>query len=82
MQRFPLSLVLFLMLALSIAHALGVHAGEITVQSKIDEGTTVTVALPLAFTAPAPKSSSNIATLTPASRSAAQHQVHQVKKSA
>ena len=70
-------------LGLSIVKSLiGLHAGEITVQSKIDEGTTVTVALPLAFTAPAPKSSSNIATLTPASRSATQDQVHQVKKSA
>jgi len=70
-------------LGLSIVKSLiGLHAGEITVQSKIDEGTTVTVALPLAFTAPAPKSSSNIATLTPAPRSATQDQVHQVKKSA
>jgi len=70
-------------LGLSIVKSLiGLHAGEITVQSKIGEGTTVTVALPLAFTAPAPKSSSNIATLTPAPRSATQDQVHQVKKSA
>jgi cell cycle sensor histidine kinase DivJ len=70
-------------LGLSIVKSLiGLHAGEITVQSKIDEGTTVTVALPLAFTAPAPKSSSNIATLTPEQRSATQDQVHQVKKSA
>src|SRR5258708_36256492 len=70
-------------LGLSIVKSLiGLHAGEITVQSKIDEGTTVTVALPLAFTAPAPKSSSNIATLTPASRSTTQGQAHQVKKSA
>jgi cell cycle sensor histidine kinase DivJ len=70
-------------LGLSIVKSLiGLHAGEITVQSKIDEGTTVTVALPLVFTAPAPKSSSNIATLTPASRSATQDQAHQVKKSA
>jgi cell cycle sensor histidine kinase DivJ len=56
------------------------HAGELTVQSKIDEGTTVTVALPLSFTAPEP--SSNIATLTPAARSATPDQAHQVKKSA
>jgi len=28
----------------------GLHNGEIKVQSKVDEGTTVTVALPLAFT--------------------------------
>jgi two-component system, cell cycle sensor histidine kinase DivJ len=51
-----------------------------TVQSRVDEGTTVTVALPLAFTPPVP--SSNIATLTPSSRSTTQDQVHQVKKSA
>ena len=37
-------------LGLSIVKSLvGLHAGEMTVQSKIDEGTTVTVALPLAF---------------------------------
>jgi cell cycle sensor histidine kinase DivJ len=58
----------------------GLHAGEMTVQSKIDEGTTVTVALPLAFTAPEP--SSNIATLTPAVRSGKPDQPLQVKKSA
>jgi two-component system, cell cycle sensor histidine kinase DivJ len=70
-------------LGLSIVKSLiGLHAGEITVQSKIDEGTTVTVALPLAFTPPAAKPSSNIATLTPALRSATQDQAHQVKKSA
>jgi cell cycle sensor histidine kinase DivJ len=70
-------------LGLSIVKSLiGLHAGEITVQSKIDEGTTVTVALPLAFTPPAAKPSSNIATLTPGLRSATQDQAHQVKKSA
>jgi hypothetical protein len=56
------------------------HAGEITLQSRIDEGTTVTVALPLTFTPPPP--SSNIAKLTPALRSATQDKGHQVKKSA
>jgi cell cycle sensor histidine kinase DivJ len=70
-------------LGLSIVKSLvGLHGGELTVQSKIDEGTTVIVALPLAFTPPAPKPSSNIATLTPASRSATPDQAHQVKKSA
>jgi cell cycle sensor histidine kinase DivJ len=69
-------------LGLSIVKSLvGLHAGEMTVQSRIDEGTTVTVALPLAFT-PAQQPSSNIATLTPASRSATPDQAHQVKKSA
>jgi cell cycle sensor histidine kinase DivJ len=70
-------------LGLSIVKSLvGLHAGEITVQSKIDEGTTVAVALPLAFTPPALKPSSNIATLTPTLRSTPQDQAHQVKKSA
>jgi cell cycle sensor histidine kinase DivJ len=71
-------------LGLSIVKSLvGLHSGEMTVQSKVDEGTTVTVALPLAFTAPATQQpSSNIATLTPASRSPSQDQPPQVKKSA
>ena len=70
-------------LGLSIVKSLvELHAGEMTVQSKIDEGTTVTVALPLTFTPPAPQSPSNVATLTPPSRSAAPDQAHQVKKSA
>ena len=58
------------------------HAGEMSVQSKLDEGTTVTVALPLAFTPKAEQTSSNIATLTPAVRSTTPEQSHQVKKSA
>src|SRR6202045_4904988 len=67
-------------LGLSIVKSLvGLHAGEIILQSRIDEGTTVTVALPLTFT-PAPPPSSNIAKLTPALRSATQDKVHQVKK--
>jgi two-component system, cell cycle sensor histidine kinase DivJ len=70
-------------LGLSIVKSLvELHAGEITLQSKIDEGTTVTVALPLTFTRPAREPSSNIAKLTPALRSATQDPVHQVKKSA
>jgi two-component system, cell cycle sensor histidine kinase DivJ len=70
-------------LGLSIVKSLvGLHSGEMTVQSKIDEGTTVTVALPLAFTPPAREPTSNIATLTPPSRSTPQDQAHQVKKSA
>ena len=79
-------------LGLSIVKSLvGLHGGEMTVQSKIDEGTTVTVALPLTFTPQAAQPSSNIATLTPALRSATQEapkdqapkdQAHQVKKSA
>ena len=70
-------------LGLSIVKSLvALHAGEITVQSKVNEGTTVTVVLPLAFTPPAPQISSNIATLTPALRSGPPNQLHQVKKSA
>ena len=71
-------------LGLSIVKSLvGLHSGEMTVQSKIDEGTTVTVALPLAYTAPAIRQpSSNSATLTPAPRSPSEEQPPQVKKSA
>jgi two-component system, cell cycle sensor histidine kinase DivJ len=70
-------------LGLSIVkNLIGLHGGEMTVQSKIDEGTTVTVALPLTFTAQAAQPSSNIATLTPPSRPANPDQTRQVKKSA
>jgi two-component system, cell cycle sensor histidine kinase DivJ len=70
-------------LGLSIVKSLvGLHSGEMSVQSRIDEGTTVTVALPLSFVPKAEQPSSNIATLTPALRSGPQDQVHQVKKSA
>jgi two-component system, cell cycle sensor histidine kinase DivJ len=70
-------------LGLSIVKSLvELHSGEITLQSKIDEGTTVTVALPLTFTPPAPEPSSNIAKLNPALRSATPDKIHQVKKSA
>ena len=68
-------------LGLSIVKSLvELHAGEIIIQSKIDEGTTVSVALPLTFTPPAPQPPSNVAKLTP--RSLTQDQAHQVKKSA
>jgi cell cycle sensor histidine kinase DivJ len=78
-------------LGLSIVKTLvGLHGGEINVKSRLDEGTTVIVALPLAFSPPAQQPSSNIATLAPALRSATeaqlkpgnQDQAHQVKKSA
>jgi cell cycle sensor histidine kinase DivJ len=69
-------------LGLSIVKSLvGLHTGEMSVQSKVDEGTTVTVALPLAFAQPA-QPSSNIATLTLALRSGQVDQPLQVKKSA
>jgi cell cycle sensor histidine kinase DivJ len=71
-------------LGLSIVKSLvGLHSGEMTVQSKLDEGTTVIVALPLAFTRPeAAEAQSKITTLTPASRAPSQDQSIQVKKSA
>jgi cell cycle sensor histidine kinase DivJ len=71
-------------LGLSIVKSLvGMHGGEMNVQSKVDEGTTVTVALPLVFTPPTLREpASNIATLTPATRTASEQQPHQVKKSA
>lgn len=66
-------------LGLSIVKSLvAMHGGEMTVQSQIDEGTTVTVALPMVFTPPAEKSS-NIAKLAPVR---AEPQDYQVKKSA
>lgn len=70
-------------LGLSIVKSLvALHSGEINVQSRIDEGTTVTVALPLAFTPKVEQPLNNIATLAPALRSGPQDQIHQVKKSA
>ena len=70
-------------LGLSIVKGLvGLHHGEVNVQSKVDEGTTVTVALPLAYASPVMEPSSNVATLKPALRSGLQEQAHQVKKSA
>jgi two-component system, cell cycle sensor histidine kinase DivJ len=78
-------------LGLSIVKSLvGMHAGEVSVQSKVDEGTTVTVALPLVFAPPAAPPSNNIATLNPAARPPTQEQskdqpkdqAHQVKKRA
>ena len=70
-------------LGLSIVKSLvGLHGGELAVRSKIDEGTTVTVSLPLTFMPSAQEPSSNIATLAPPSRSSTQDQAHQVKRSA
>jgi cell cycle sensor histidine kinase DivJ len=67
-------------LGLSIVKSLvGLQGGEMTVQSKIDEGTTVTVLLPLVFAVT--QSFSNIATLNPAPRLGRPEQ-DEVKKSA
>ncbi len=66
-------------LGLSIVKSLvAMHGGEMIVQSQIDEGTTVTVALPMVFSPPAEKSS-NVAKLAPVR---AEPQDYQVKKSA
>jgi cell cycle sensor histidine kinase DivJ len=66
-------------LGLSIVKSLvSLHGGEMTVQSRINEGTTVTVVLPLARPE---SSSSNVATLTKASPQILQEK-DQVKKSA
>ena len=65
-------------LGLSIVKSLvGLHGGEMSVHSRLDEGTTVTIALPVAFAAR--ETASNIATLSPAPRAVANMQV---KKSA
>lgn len=67
-------------LGLSIVKSLvAMHGGEMTVQSQIGEGTTVTVALPMVFTPPLKDTSSNIATLAPPR---AEPQDYQVKKRA
>jgi cell cycle sensor histidine kinase DivJ len=69
-------------LGLSIVKSLvGLHNGEMNVESSVGEGTTVAVTLPLDF-ASALTLSNNVATLTPALRSESQDQVHQVKKRA
>src|SRR4051812_45917165 len=69
-------------LGLSIVKGLvGLHNGEMNVQSTVGEGTTVTVTLPLDF-APMLTPSSNVATLVPTLRSGSEDQVHQVKKRA
>jgi two-component system, cell cycle sensor histidine kinase DivJ len=71
-------------LGLSIVKGLvGLHQGEMSVESKLGEGTTVTVTLPLSFAPPAVQEpSGKIATLKPALRSGLQEQAQQVKKSA
>jgi len=67
-------------LGLSIVKSLvKLHSGDVTVQSQLGEGTSVTVALPLSFT-PCEQEPSNIAVLTPPNRT--KDPLYQVKKSA
>ncbi len=66
-------------LGLSIVKSLvTLHGGEMNIVSKVDEGTTVAVMLPLVAIQAVPKPSSNVTQLTPPTRSENQ----QVKKSA
>jgi cell cycle sensor histidine kinase DivJ len=59
------------------------HGGELNVQSRVGEGTTMAVALPLLYTPPVSREpAGNVAMLTPASRGMQVEQPYQVKKSA
>ena len=61
-------------LGLSIVKSLvALHDGEMTVQSRVGEGTTISVALPLIFTPPAEQPANNVATLPQAPRPAQQN---------
>ena len=67
-------------LGLSIVKNLvGMQGGNMSVQSRIDEGTTITISLPLEFSPPA-QPASNIATLAPVARMLQPDNIYQVKK--
>jgi cell cycle sensor histidine kinase DivJ len=69
-------------LGLSIVKSLvAMHGGEVSVRSQIDEGTTVTVVLPLTAQVAA-QPSTNVATLAPPAHPVIPEQTLQVKKSA
>ncbi len=69
-------------LGLSIVKSLvNLHGGEMSIESKLDEGTTVTIALPIDFAPAAATAGANVTSLSPP-RSAPAGQVIQVKKSA
>jgi cell cycle sensor histidine kinase DivJ len=71
-------------LGLSIVKSLvALHSGELTFKSKVDEGTTVTVMLPLASCrSPLQRPARKVTTLAQAVRSGTQDEAVQVKKSA
>ena len=62
---------------------MALHDGELNVLSRVGEGTTMAVALPLLYTPPVSREpASNVAMLTSASRATQVEQPYQVKKSA
>jgi cell cycle sensor histidine kinase DivJ len=70
-------------LGLSIVKSLvTLHGGELSVHSKLDEGTTVTVMLPRVFCKASAGHQNNVAMLIPSVRSAKQDPSSQVKRSA
>lgn len=70
-------------LGVSIVKSLvALHGGDMSVQSQVGEGTTVTVSLPLQFTGAAQPAAATVTTLVPPARAGSTHTNSQVKKSA